>query len=283
MKRIFLTFILLSTYLLADSSVWRVQKGDDVLYIGGTVHMLKKSDYPLPKEYDRAFEDAHRLYFETNLQDTNKPSFQKALVSKMLLKDGKKLSTTLSKETYKKLQKYARFYSINLRDYEKFKVSAIIVTLTMAEFQRIGVNALGVDKYYELKGLNSGKSFGELESIDEHLNFLASIGEGNEDKLVDKSLDEFKKLRAFVDEMTEAWRSGDEEKLYNLFSKDMKIEYPKIYDSIIVQRNNNWLPKIKAMFGNSEREFVLVGVGHLLGEEGLIEQLKKDGFRVEKF
>ena len=35
----------------AESAVWKVSKGEDYLYLAGTVHVLRASDYPLPREF----------------------------------------------------------------------------------------------------------------------------------------------------------------------------------------------------------------------------------------
>ena len=39
---------------LAESSVWSIHSGDNVLYLGGTVHLLRPGDYPLPEEFEQA-------------------------------------------------------------------------------------------------------------------------------------------------------------------------------------------------------------------------------------
>jgi hypothetical protein len=54
MKKILFSIILVlifCTYSQAESSVWKIRKGDSVMYVGGTVHMLRQSDFPLPVEF----------------------------------------------------------------------------------------------------------------------------------------------------------------------------------------------------------------------------------------
>ena len=73
MKSIFRSWLLVLLVSLfpqtvyAQSSVWKVSKGEKQLYIGGTIHMLSQSDYPLPTEFEEAYDRSKIVVFETNL------------------------------------------------------------------------------------------------------------------------------------------------------------------------------------------------------------------------
>ena len=43
-------------------------------------------------------------------------------------------------------------------------------------------------------------------------------------------------------------------------------------------RNQHWLPQIEELLKSSENTLVVVGSLHLVGEGGLLELLRKDGF-----
>jgi uncharacterized protein YbaP (TraB family) len=62
----------------------------------------------------------------------------------------------------------------------------------------------------------------------------------------------------------------------------MKRDYPQLYKALLVDRNKKWLPKVEAYFKTEKREFVLVGVGHLVGADGVLAALEKKGYRVEQ-
>lgn len=283
MKKSIIVLFLLTSLLYSKSSVWKIEKGNDVIYVGGTIHILKKSDYPLPKEFEKAYGKSDKIYFETDLNAPLQQDFQKKLLMKMQLENGKKLSTVLSATTYKRLKEFVSSYNLKIENFEQFKPIMVIQTLTMVELQRIGVNMPGVDYYFNMRALNDGKKVGKLETVDAQLTFLSDMGKGNEDNLVNKSLDDFKKTGELVGDITRFWKNGDEEKLGEFFLKEMKNKYPKVYQTLLVDRNNDWLPIIKSMFGNDEKEFVLVGTAHLLGQDGIIEKLKKEGYKIERF
>ena len=69
LKTVLLTALSVATLTAtAATSIWKVSSGENVLYVGGTLHVLRQSDYPLPVEFDRAYNNADRLYFETDLE-----------------------------------------------------------------------------------------------------------------------------------------------------------------------------------------------------------------------
>ena len=85
-------FFFISLSAVAETSLWRVSKGANELYIGGTVHVLSASDYPLPKAYDVAFNKATKLVFETDTEATQDPAFGQSLMSRMMYTDGRSMA-----------------------------------------------------------------------------------------------------------------------------------------------------------------------------------------------
>jgi len=62
----------------------------------------------------------------------------------------------------------------------------------------------------------------------------------------------------------------------------MKQDFPESYDTLLIQRNKAWMKEIPHFIEDKQVEFILVGLMHLAGENGLINQLKSKGFEVEQ-
>ena len=60
----------------------------------------------------------------------------------------------------------------------------------------------------------------------------------------------------------------------------MRRDYPALYQDLLVKRNQAWLVKLEQMLKNAGTELVLVGALHLVGREGLLEQLRARGYKV---
>ena len=285
MKNLILGIILnliLCFSVAADTSLWKVQLHNSVTYIGGTCHILRKSDYPLPEEFVKAYEDSDIIVFETQLEELNSSKSQEMIIKKGFYTDELSLDKVLSPRTYDFLKKYCEDSGIPVLSLNKLKPSMVVLTLLGLELQKLGVNQTGVDHYFHHMATTEGKKIEGLESVTKQIEFVVSMGEGNEDDFIEHSIKDLKKTRQILNELIPAWRQGDEDKLYQLYIAPMKTDYPNLYSTLIAERNREWLSKIKRYLQTSQNEFILVGVGHLVGKDGIINHLKRTGYIINK-
>jgi uncharacterized protein YbaP (TraB family) len=273
---------LFSGVSVAETSVWRVSNGNNTVYLGGTVHLLRPSDYPLPEEYEQAYQASSELYFETDISSMSDLSVQAQMLQQLTYSDGPTLKTVLSEDAFTALEDYTATIGMPLVMLEQFKPGMIISTLQVLEFQRIGFTPQGVDAFFNTRALGDAKDIGALETIEEQIGFLAAMGEGNESEFILLSLEDLENTNALMEEMITAWRNGDERALQKLFVDDMQQRAPELFDSLLRQRNLRWMPQIEAMFEDPDTEFVLVGAAHLIGEEGLVQLLQGKGYEVSQ-
>lgn len=264
----------------ADTSVWKVKSGANTVYLGGTVHLLRPSDYPLPPEFDQAYANSSSVYFETDIDSMSDLGVQAQMLQQLTYSDERTLKTVLNEEAYTALEKYTQTVGLPLMMLEKFKPGMIISTLQVLDFQRMGFTPQGVDMHFNSRALADGKQTGAFETIEEQLGFLAAMGEGNESEFILLSLKDLENTDALMAEMITAWRGGDANALTELFVDDMRNEAPEIYESMLLQRNGNWLPEIEALLTDEATEFVLVGAAHLIGPDGLVNMLEAKGYQV---
>jgi hypothetical protein len=81
--------------------------------------------------------------------------------------------------------------------------------------------------------------------------------------------------------MMDAWRRGDTA----LLDKELQTEfnpYPDIYQAILVQRNKSWIPQLEKLAGSGKQYFVVVGALHLIGADGVLALMQKDGYKIEQ-
>lgn len=275
-------FILLTVSCIsfADSPVWKVTKADKTVYLGGTVHVLSQSDYPLPKSFETAYVDSAVLVFEMDMSQAQTLQFQQAMIKELTYQDGRTYADVLKPETVTKLNQYMTERGIPFAGMQVFKPAMLSITLTMFELQRLGLSGTGVDAFYAQRGLNDEKKFKFLEKPEEQIQYLANMGKGNEDELINYTLNDMDKLPTVLQQMKDAWRVGDGAKLYEVGGKEWQEEFPQSYQQLIIERNNNWMPHIEQYFKTDEIEFVLVGAMHLIGNDGVIEQLATKGYKV---
>jgi uncharacterized protein YbaP (TraB family) len=281
---VFLVLILLmAAPALCETSVWIVKTDSSVMYIGGTIHLLRESDRPFPPEFDRAYNASEILVFETDFVQLSTPEIQQAIMAKATYSDGQRLDKVLSAEAYKKLEEYCTEKGLPMASMNQFKPSMIMMTMMGLEFLKLGIDQEGIDAFYHSKAMSDKKAIECLETVEDQVEIITSMGDGNESAFILYSIDEMSEMGEGFDRLVTAWKTGDESTLLDLFFKEVKQNFPKLYKMMFIDRNLSWLPKIEEYLITPKTEFVMVGTAHLIGEEGIIAQLKKLGYKVEKF
>lgn len=284
MRLIFLFCCLFVTsQVLADTSLWKVSKPGSHLFVGGTVHVLSADDYPLPEEFEQAYRQSSKLVFETDIAAVGSIEFQQQMMAAMMYTDGRTLRSELKPGTYSELEKYCQTAQFPLESIQSLKPGMVSMLLTVYELGRLGMAESGVDSYFHQRALTDGKALGQLETAQQQLEFIVAMGAGQEDDLILSTIGDMRELPLMMTELKTAWREGDKAQLVSLGIEPMQEEFPSIYNSLLVDRNQAWLPQVDAMLQTAETELVLVGALHLVGEDGLLAQLASKGYTVQPY
>ena len=245
--------------------------------------MLKPSDYPLPIEFENVYKKVNWLVFETDMDQLSSPEFQQKFLASMTLPTGQILADHLSAEAYAELIRYAANNQMDTAQLQRFKPQMIALIITLEELKKYGLTAEGVDNYFGNKAKADSKMVTKLESIDDQIRYISTMGANNESGLILQTIEDMEELPEVLNAMTTAWRSGDDNGLFENGIKPMLEDYPKIYQSLLVERNNNWMGKIEKLLAHPEEKFILVGALHLIGQDGLLQQLKNRGYQVQQY
>ena len=282
MRWIYLLLLLAANPVFAESSVWVASKGVHKLYIGGTIHVLAQSDYPLPAEFDRAYSKSDQLVFETNITEAGSPEFQMKMMQRMTYTNDKNLRSTLSAKAYAALESYCKSRGIPLANMSQFRPQMVILALLGVELQRLGMIDTGVDKHFYQRAIKDNKPKQFLEPVDKQLDLLVNMGKGQEDQLILNTVRDLNNIDTMMNDMKSAWRTGDQKKFERVALTPMQKEFPKLYQSLLVDRNISWLKYIERMLTTADVEFVLVGALHLIGKDGVLQQLKARGYEITR-
>ena len=280
--RLLCVLLVAAAPLCAQSSVWKVTRGGKSFFLGGTIHLLRPSDFPLPPEFDAAFRQSARLVFETDIGQLNAPNVQAVLAGRGFFTDGATLQSVLSPTAWQRVAAHSRTSPVPLAQLQRMKPWLFAITVTLLELQKAGVASEGVDRHFHDQAVAAGKPTGQLESLEEQIEFITTLGAGHENELVLKSLDDLATLPATIDRAIAAWRRGDLEEIDALMLREWTTKYPAILKGLLTDRNTAWMPKLEALLATPETEFVLVGAGHLPGSQGLLALLRARGCQIEQ-
>lgn len=275
----FLILVSFSAQVFAKSSVWKVEKNGNTVYFGGTVHALHASEFPLPEAFDKAYEAAKIITLEADVTPT--PELMQASMSKLIYSGDKTIQNQTSAEVYKKLKEYADSLQFPLQMLPNAKPFMLMTVFMEMELKKIDISLQegGVDKYFQEIAKEDNKTLHYLETALEQLDLIADVGVGSENDFYTYMLRDMKNLPKDFKKIVQFWRAGEAEKLDEYMNRTMK-DYPGMEKTLLIDRNNNWLPKIEKYFDTKEVEFVLVGAGHLVGKHSVINLLKQKGYKV---
>ncbi|MGR3292656.1 MAG: TraB/GumN family protein [Candidatus Scalindua sp.] len=285
MKKLIIVFITIvfSTTVYAESSVWKLDADNGSFYLAGSCHVLRKSDYPLPEEFETAYDDADQVIFETDIEVLMSQEIQLLLISKGMYTGGDTLEKKLSKEFYASLVKYCNDRSMSIELFQNFKPWMVTMTLLALELERNGITAAdGLDMYFHNKAKRDGKQTGGLEDIYKHVELVSSLEEAFDESIIEGFIREVEKLQVIMEGLIKSWRAGDEVGIDKHLSETMCKEYPGLYKRLLTDRNRDWIPRLESLMNSGKRTLVIVGVGHLVGEESVINLLKSRGYKIKK-
>jgi len=280
LKKLGLTLLAATTFQSQAASVWKVTSGSNTLYIGGTIHLLTPQDYPLPKAYEEAYQAADKVIFETNMETISNPAFQQHMQTQLSYTDNATIDQMITPETYQSLKIYLNARQIPITAVQHLKPSALAISLSMIELKHLGFTSKGVDQFYSQKAQQDNKPRGWLEEPEAQVKMLSDLNNQDSDDVINYTLEEIKDMPKTMNDLRDSWRKGDMETMASLELDDFKKDYPEIYHSLLVQRNNLWIPQIERMLKDTQIEFIMVGAMHLAGTDSILEKLKASGYQI---
>jgi len=283
---IFASFVLFVQDALCQpqkSFLWKIQSEANTVYVLGSLHFAKREIYPLRQEIENAFDQSDFLVVEANINDIRKADVQK-LVETALYPSNDTLEKHLSAETYERVKKEIAGAGIPPELINKQKPWFLAMTLVALEIVKLGLDPnLGIDKYF-LSKAEGKKKILELESLDYQINLLSGLSDKDQELFLLYTLKDLNIMEQELDKMIQAWTSGDTKAMESLMTRSVSEDkrLSSIFEKLIYGRNKKMASKIESFLKTKETYFVIVGAGHLVGNQGIIELLKREGYRVEQ-
>ena len=265
------------------SFLWKVESKMSTVYILGSVHFLKKENYPLTARIEEAFQRSSALVVEANINDLGKLDPQR-LLSGAFYGDDDSMDRHLSPEVVQLVKKETGDLGIPIELVNRQKPWFLAITLEALELMKSGYDPqYGIDLHF-LNKARPEKRILELESLDDQLRLLSNLSDRDQELFLLLTLTDLRNLGEQADRMVKAWADGEPERLESIITKSVREE-PRlrpVFEKLIDERNRKMVVKIEEYLKTGESYFVVVGAGHLVGNKGIIEILKNKGYTVEQ-
>lgn len=250
-------------------------------YLFGTYHLMGadfvKVDRP---EVLTAFEASSTIVVEMVIDSTKLPSMMS-----YYMMPNHSLEAMVSKEDYIQLkEKLEPIMGAPLKALDKFKPALLSTAYTLDVMQKATPDSskrdgMPLDLFFADQGRKDQKKIIALESMEEQMEVLLNTQSPEEQmrellKLVKEEEGTYEDAQNLI----AAYVSDDLSRIQGL-GEDYE-EISGNMDALVVKRNRNWIPKLKKIL-NEGGGFIAVGALHLSGEEGIVELLQAEGFKLE--
>ena len=247
-------------------------------YLFGTIHMLCSDDAILSSNMKKAISNADEIYLEVDLDNMME---MLTVIPKMKMTGDTTLQDLLSKEDYEKVKNYfeARQSLLPFSMLETFKPILAASTLEQGDLPCDESSAM--EQVIMEAAKENKKTIKGLETMGYQASMLDSIPYKYQAQQLVSYIDNADKNEDSK-EMKEMLRAYNEQDLAKLEAMLLKTDagISAFTDILLYNRNRNWVQKLKELMKNKSL-VVAVGAGHLPGEQGVIQLLRKEGYKVE--
>lgn len=243
-------------------------------YIFGTMHL--SCDVKLDDATRRALQETSQLYLELDLDD---PALQTKMMQSMLMKNGEKISAMISAQDLKLLNKFTLSkLNVSAQAVDSYKpfflISMFATTLFDCTPQSLESELVKASQ------IQKEPIYG-LESVEEQMSFFDQIPyQLQVEELMRSIKTEFKDDKTEMNMLTKAYFLKDLNEMQHLISNSKSKIATEYEDLLLTNRNKNWLSQIERI-SKEKATFYGVGAAHLLGDNGMIQLLKRKGYNVQ--
>ncbi len=260
-----------------NTLLWRISGNNlqQPSFLFGTFHLLCKEDIHFSDALKKAIKSSDEIYMEMDLDD---PSTMLSGMLYMNMKGDKKLQDLYTPEEYQRLENYfSDTLQMPMMMFQKAK-PYFLVALLYPKMMECPTPA-GVEEELMKIAKEDKKEIKGLETMQFQASVFDSIPYEWQAKELLKNIDSFSVYKNEFDQMLGFYKKQELDSMKNMITKS-EFGSEKYEDLLLNNRNKNWIKQLKEIM-KTESVFVAVGAGHLIGDFGLINLLRKEGYKVE--
>lgn len=259
---------------------WEVAGRHNTVWLFGSVHVLHASDKALPDVANEAYGKAEKVVEELVLDEVMNDLAGAAGEKLQFLPEGQTLAGVLGPDLHAKLQQEARRLGFDASLLSRMQPWLVAQQIEALRMLRAGFNPLdGVDMQIAQRARQDGKPLLGLETTADQLGIFAALSMEEQREFLRDTLADADSEAELRDLMT-AWRNGDLATLQAALRKGAE-ESPVLFRKLTVDRNRRWIPQIEKMLQDPANDYLVVtGALHMVGSDGLVEMLRRKGYKV---
>lgn len=262
-----------------NTVLYKIEKsGVKPSYLFGTIHLIPKDLFIIKPKVKKAFDASESLVMELSLDELEDPTKMFAMLDMISMQDGKTLSSLLNESELKEIQDFCAEKGIPFFMINTLKPFFSAVLLSQAE-NNSGEEMMGYELELWQMAKEGNKNISSLESTEEQMSIFDKIPYQEQAQYLLETVRNSDMTMDDMDELVNVYLQENLTEMSDLiYIGDPMIA--KYSDLLLDQRNKNWVGKIETMT-KEKSSFFAVGAGHLIGENGLLTLLEKEGFSIQ--
>ncbi len=262
-----------------DGLVWQLQGPRGSVFIAGSMHLLRRERPALPAAIVKAYEESESLVMEIDADDIDDQYTAQLMLRLATFADARSLPMITGEARWQKLQPLLARVQVPESFAATLEPWGVAILLTSLEYARLGFDPeIGVEKQLQDLAARDRKPIAGLETPEFQIGLFDALPMDEQLQLLDMTLEDIGEMPDTVDELYAAWRAGDLRALDALLLEGYR-EMPRLYADLVERRNRNWIVPIKALLEQDGDTLVVVGALHLVGEQGVVAMLEREGLK----
>jgi uncharacterized protein len=261
--------------------MWKASSAHNTVYLLGSIHLAYRDFYPLPEHIEQAFQKSNVLVVEVDLNRLDQTKFQGLMVANGLYTREDSLWNHISPDTRQLVYDFCQERGMDAQAFARMKpwLAALAATLMPAAAMPQNL-APGVDKYL-LDEAGDRMRVEPLESAEYQFRLLSGLPEVQQERNLRTAVQNAGQSAEDFQKLQNLWLEGDAAGLSSYLSSSMRDD-PEYEKRVFADRNPRMADRAEQCLKSSDRCFVVVGAGHMVGKDGVIRLLQNRGYKVDQ-
>lgn len=265
----------------AKPPVWVVRDADSEILLFGSVHVLPPGLDWRPARLDTALAAADDLWFELPMDRASESETANLAAISGVLPPGASLYAQLSPEGAARLKRAAEALNLSPALLDRLEPWFAEVALAGAIYRKAGGEAgSGVEKSIAASAPASAKRRA-FETPQEQIALFDNAPIAEQIASLEQSLKDLEAKPNAYQDLVEDWVAGDLKGIDDEALKPLRAAAPGLFARLVTERNARWTATLQRRLAGEGKTVVIVGVGHLVGPDGLPARLRALGYSVE--
>ena len=157
-------------------SLWEVHGKHNTVYLLGSIHVLRLSDYPLAPAVLEAYGNAKSVLMEVNMEELSSAQVQAEMLASAILPDGKTLLDVLGQQRYGRAAALAHEVGVELSMFDQFAPWFAAEAISQLQLAQLGFQPeSGVEMYFMERARSDGKSVAGLETVHDQISIFQDM------------------------------------------------------------------------------------------------------------